>query len=188
MTQRRVHLVAQFPGNNVSDGVMMLSLMRLVDISSCGVEPDLGFEEGEHHQFDYAIIPFAGEAELDTLALARAGMEFVVRPYVYAAGDSHEGKESPRQLRSSMGLLRVGAANINCTAMYPSGDRVGVRLHEAEGRAAEAVLHVAFPVESVEETHALLQDGRTLSCCEGAIRLSFKPFEIKTLVVNPRSR
>lgn len=171
------------PGNNVTDGVMMLSLMRSVDISSRGVESDLGFEEGECHQFDYGIIPFAGEAELETLALARSGMEFAVPPYVHAGGESDDGEEGSCETPNSMELLRVEAANVNCTAVYPDGDLVVVRLHETDGRSAETDLQVTFPVESAEEMNALLSGGTALPCSGGTINLRFRPFEIKTVVL-----
>ena len=104
-------------------------------------------------------------------------------PYVHAGGESDDGEEGSCETPNSMELLRVEAANVNCTAVYPDGDLVVVRLHETDGRSAETDLQVAFPVESAEETDALLSAGTALPCSGGTINLRFRPFEIKTVVL-----
>jgi len=180
------------PGNNVTDGVLMLSLMRSVNIHT-RAESDMAFELGERHRFRYAVLPFAGEEELGSLNLARRGAEFVVRPFLYdtAAPPPSEGFRFPPKecAPPEASLMRLeGDGSVSCTAVYPEGEVLVVRLYESEGREAEARLSFALPVESAEETDALLRDGRRVPVDGSTVKLRFRPFEIKTLVLKLKGR
>ena len=172
------------PGNNVTDGVMMLSLMRSVNIGE-RVDSDMGFEEGEQHTFDYAILPFAGEAELSSLSLARQGLEFIAPPYVYAGGGEPECAETDQTVPERLELLQVDPPAIACTAVTPDNGRIVVRLYESEGTAVTGTLRINFPFEVIEQCDAMLGGGAALRRHEGVVHLDFRPFEIKTLVIHP---
>ncbi len=176
------------PGNNVTDGVVMLSLMRSVNIHT-RAESDMAFELGQRHSFHYAIIPFAGERELTSLQLARRGAEFVHLPYMFDTAypppaESFRLPPSARDIPFEASLMRLdGDQSVSCTAVYPEGEKIVVRLYESEGRRAKARLSFPCPVESADETDALLEHRSRLNLDGNGVELSFRPFEIKTVVV-----
>jgi len=173
------------PGNNTTDGVMMLSLMRSVDIG-IRVDSSMALEEGSRHVFDYAIIPFGGEKEMAGQNLARAGAEFAHPPYVYEPHPDRLPLNTGAQCPPADGLLRVEPASVVCTAAYIEDGQVVVRLYESEGRAAAGRVVAAFALTGAQETNALIENaGRPLSVRNNEVEVSFRPFEIKTLVLAP---
>jgi len=170
------------PGNNVTDGVMMLSLMRSVSMYA-RADSDRAFEEGTEQVFDYAILPFGGRAELDTAALAREGAEFASPPYVFEKATARLPVSVQGTMSSEDGLLSIEPKAICCTAVYPHENVIVVRLFESDGKAAESMLGVNFAFESAAETDALLRRPSPLERTQEGIRLSFRPFEIKTIVI-----
>ena len=170
------------PGNNVTDGVMMLALMRSVNIDS-RVDSDLAFEEGQRHVFDYAILPFGGEKELAPAALARRGAEFATPPYVYERSPDSLPVETGKELDASDELLSVKPESVVCTAVYQADEGVVVRLYESEGTAVEGTVTAGFTVTGAQETDAMLRNGKVVEVSGGSVSLSFRPFEIKTLLL-----
>ena len=82
----------------------MVSLMRSVNIHT-RVESDQAFELGQKHSFDYAIVPFAGESEINSMKLARRGSEFACKPYILDTNSSiqqnilrSQVKQNPKRL------------------------------------------------------------------------------------------
>jgi alpha-mannosidase len=170
------------PGNNVTDGVLMLSLMRSVAFPDAA-EAESSLEAGEQHLFEYALLPFGGKKECDASALAREGMEFAVPPYVYETDPMRLSTRVEKSVAPQDQFLILAPESICCTAVYPLGNGVVIRLFESRGKATESVLQPNFPVASVRETNALLRNPRALKLRAGKLALSFKPFEIKTVVL-----
>jgi hypothetical protein len=170
------------PGNNVTDGVMMLSLMRSVSIYA-RAESNRAFEEGAEHEFEYAILPFGGQRDFSALALARDGLEFAVPPYVFEKELHRLPVSSSVKARDEDSLFQLEPDSICCTAIYPHDDEIVMRLFESKGNATAATLRANFTIARVEETNALLNDRRELEGHSGNVVLSFRPFEIKTLVI-----
>jgi alpha-mannosidase len=174
------------PGNNVTDGVMMLSLMRSVSIYS-RTRTEASLEQGARHVFDYAILPFGGKRELDSLSLAREGMEFAMPPYVFEMNSDIPTTPSIPRARESDSLLSIAPDSICCTAIYPEREETIVRLFESRGRATAGVLRVNFDIAGAEETDALLKKRRKLAFGKRRVALEFRPFEIKTVVLRNSS-
>jgi alpha-mannosidase len=176
------------PGSNVTNGVVMLALMRSVNIHSIAPS-DEAFEEGRSHDFDYALVPFAGSRQLAEQRFARRGLEFVHAPYVLDTDIRHvrDNFRLPPEARDvadhPSSLLELQADSVVCAAVFPQDDKIVVRLYESEGQAAPAAIRFHFPVEAVRETDALLDRPTALAVEADRVALSFKPFEIKTLVV-----
>ena len=84
-------------------------------------------------------------------------------------------------------LLQVAAGNVIVEAVKRAEDGNGmiVRLYEATQAGTRTIVSLHFPVQSVAETNLLEEDGRPLALQNGALALEFRPFEIKTLMVNP---
>ncbi|MCD6287415.1 MAG: hypothetical protein J7M39_16030, partial [Anaerolineae bacterium] len=61
------------------------------------------------------------------------------------------------------------------------GDDIVIRLYEATGASVDAALSLNFPVAAASEADLMENVLEVLDVVEGAVRLSFTPFEIKTL-------
>ena len=192
------------PGANVTDGAMMLSLMRSVSIHT-RVESDRAFEVGERHSFDYAILPFdveenqSGEQALNALQPGRRGLEFNNPPYLYSSPsglvqDAFRKMSEPALNSPPPELFELESTSVVCTAIYPSERGIVIRLVETGGREAaglEAGAELSFcrDINSAEQTNALLETEVQLLPDEGCptgnrLTLTFRSFEIKTIVVN----
>ncbi|HRU06776.1 MAG TPA: glycosyl hydrolase-related protein, partial [Candidatus Brocadiia bacterium] len=84
-------------------------------------------------------------------------------------------------------LLRVEPASVVCTAVYPENGRIIARLYESEGRATAGRIVAAFALAGARETNALLEGGRELESDSGKVVVSFRPFEIKTIALTPKT-
>ena len=171
------------PGNNVADGVLLLSLLRSATIGGYGFgggfEPgmgsDTGLELGKQFDFDYALLPHTGT--WDEASIPREGMAFN-HPLIAVTATSQPG-----DLPKRWGLLKVGHPDVLVSALKP-GENGGVvlRLYEAAGRVVEGVtIRLSAPVISAEEVNLMEDPGHTLAVSDDSVRLDFGPFEIKTI-------
>ncbi len=105
--QRGVALLNRgLPGNVVSQGTMMLSLLRSTCIVAYGAiggydpatSSDSGFELGQAHEFDYALVPHAGDWR--QAGVYRDGLEFnhplLARTVACAPGHAAQALGVPR--------------------------------------------------------------------------------------------
>ena len=149
----------------VKEGSYRLSLIK------SGRHPDPRGDEGDHF-FRYALLPHGGGFSVET----------VVRP-------AYEFNVAPRLFRGtvSASLLEIDVPNVIVEAVKWAEDHEAlvVRLYEAGRTGVHATLRFGVPVASVEETNLLeeAQEGREVA--DGAVKLYFRPFEIKTLLVRP---
>ncbi len=144
-------------GVSTDRGEIALSLLR------APLVPDDTADRGRHH-FRYAIMPFA--AAFKDAGVVKAGIEFA------------EG------IRENAGFRMDGDAIILETIKPAddASDDVILRLYESLRTHADGVLHLPFEAKVYEssmdeaETGVLLGEGRE-------VRLTMKPFEIRTLRV-----
>ncbi len=89
--------------------------------------------------------------------------------------------EAPTERRRS--YLSVDKDNIVISAFKKAqdGDAVVVRLYETTGKKTTARLQTSFSVKRAEATNLIETTGSKLASEENAIKLSFRPFEIKTV-------
>jgi alpha-mannosidase len=173
------------PGNNVDEGVMMLSLLRSATIGGYGfgggyepgMESDTGLELDKQFAFDYAVVPHAGT--WDEAGIPCEGMAFS-HPLIAVTAASRPGV-----LPKKRGLLEVSRPNILLSAMKPGENRdVVLRLYEACGKPTEGVtVRLTMPVLSAEEVNLMEDPGHKLDLIDNSIRLDFRPFEIKTIAL-----
>jgi len=170
------------PGNLVSDGTMMLSLLRATRIVAYGFQggyeegmsSDTGLELDKQLAFRYALVPHAGdwrEAEA-----YRHGMEFN-NPLIACKSRPHGGG-----LPKRWGLLQVSHPNCVLSALKPGKKGTTIlRVYEAVGRAAPEVT-IKFEAEliSVKETNLLEDPGPKQAVADNAFSFDLAPFEIKT--------
>ncbi len=170
------------PGNNVSDGTMILSLLRSTQIVAYGFgggyEPGMssesGFELGQRRAFDYALVPHAGN--WDEATIFRQGLEFNQPLLCYTAA-SHAGK-----LPQRWGWLEVSAPNVVVSALKrgPGGSAV-VRVYEATGKQTQTTLRLADHVQGAQEVNLMEDPGRELTVSDDTLTIDLHPYEIKTI-------
>ena len=97
-------------------------------------------------------------------------------------------RQAGRNRRNLDWLVRLDPESIVCAAIYPQGDPLVIRLYESAGHPAVARLRLNSPFDSAAETDALLRETVRHKPSRGVLRLAFRPFEIKTVVIRSRSR
>jgi len=153
-------------GVDVWGGEVRLSLMK------SGTHPDGRGDKGRH-RFTYGLLPHEGGFSVP--AVVRPAYEMNVPLTVVAAAAKARGLSS---------LLTVDADNVIVEAVKWSQDGKGfvVRLYEAGKAATTATVRFGVPIKAVAGTNLLEENTRRLNVHEGrAVRLAFRPFEIKTL-------
>ena len=171
------------PGNNVADGVMLLSLLRSTTIGGYGFgggyEPgmssDTGLELGKQFTFDYALFPHAGA--WNEAGVVCEGMAFT-HPLLAVTAAS-----APGTLPRRWGLLELNSSQVLLTALKP-GENGGVvvRLYEAAGRPARQIA-VRLPAHVImaQELNLMEDPVGELAIKDHSLILEFRPFEIKTI-------
>ncbi len=169
------------PGNNVADGVALLSLLRCTEIVAYGhgggyegQGSGSGFELGVWQTYDYALVPHGGdwrEAEL-----TRRGLEFNQPLWVRSAA-AHRGR-----LPAAASFLSVSNPQVVVSALKRSEDGRAfvVRLYESAGRSATGVRLALRDAVAADEADLLEQPLRAAVVCGGFLTVDFRPFEIKT--------
>jgi len=183
------------PGNNVDDGVMMLSLLKCTALKegygeiggfSKSTKTTDGYEIGVTHAFDYALAPHAGDWR--EAQVYRRGMEFN-RPLI-----ARKAAVKPGRLPRRLAFLEVAAPNVVVSSVRATPEGVVVRVYEAEGRRTEGVtLRCSARMVSVVETDLIEKGPRNipLNAPEDGARSPLRPdgqaftfdigaFEIKT--------
>ena len=169
------------PGNNVTDGVMMLSLFRAVDLGPHHFQSRDMFYEGERQAFEYSIVPFAGrgrrgEVGAQQMTPARWGSAYNVPPRARAYGIAAAQPTS---------WASVTPANVCVTALRQTDTGLMVRLYETQGKAGRFTLKLDLPLSQAVETDCLARPltRRTKQLKNRTLSGSIRPFEIKTYVI-----
>ncbi|MFI5384598.1 MAG: alpha-mannosidase [Fimbriimonadales bacterium] len=176
--ERGVGLVnAAMPGNLVTDGTMMLSLMRSVNLGDYngGDTSDTGYELDTPRTLRYALVPHGGDWR--QARLSQAGQEFN-SPLLAFKAEPHKGS-----LPSSWGLLQIAEPNVVVTSVRPGPDQTQiVRLYESWGKAMHGVaVKLNAKVLAASEANLLEDTTGKLPVSGNAVMIDLHPFEIKTL-------
>ncbi|MFH1709149.1 MAG: glycoside hydrolase family 38 C-terminal domain-containing protein [Planctomycetota bacterium] len=150
-------------GLSTLGGEIALTLLRAPQA------PDMRADQGVH-EFTYALYAWngtfwAGDVVREAYALNA--------PLWTMAGAAGTGS-----------FLNVDAPNIIVETVKPAEDGSGdlvLRLYESKRAATACRLMLNLPVASAHATDMLDRRTGALVCTNGMIRLSFKPFEIKTI-------
>ena len=151
----------------VKEGTYRLSLIK------SGRHPDPRGDEGRH-DFAYAMLPHAGGFSVESVV--RPAYEFNIHPITLYGSTT-----------LSTSLIQIDAPNVIVEAVKWAEDHEAfvVRLYEAGRTGVHATLKFGVPVASVAETNLLEEEQEGREVVDGAVKLYFKPFEIKTLLVHP---
>jgi alpha-mannosidase len=171
------------PGNLVSDGTLMLSLLRSHNLGGYGYgggyEPGMacetGFELDKPLTFRYSLVPHV--ADWKQAKVFRAALE-VNQPLLARKVAAHGGA-----LPSRWGLLSVSDPNVVLTSVNPGPNgRTIVRVYEAAGSsAANVAARVAVPTSSANESDLMERSGKRLTVRNNTVGFNLHPFEIKTI-------
>jgi alpha-mannosidase len=148
----------------------------------------MAFEEGQELCFYYALLPFGGEPELDGLSLARAGLEFVVPPYVLSAEAAEKIvlPKGPEPSDAAESVVSIEPENVTATAVFSDNGRIIIRIYETDGTETEAVLNMGFQVHDAQACNAVLESIESLECDGRSVRVPLRPFEVATVSLAPR--
>jgi alpha-mannosidase len=171
------------PGNLVTDGTMMVSLLRAHTLGAYGFgggyEPgmssDSGFQLGQERTMRYALVPHAGDWR--DAGLFREGLEFN-HPLICRSVLPHSGR-----LPKRWGFLEVSNPNVVVSSLKPTkqGD-VALRVYEASGRpAAGIVIKLNAKAQSAREANLVEDAGGDLKVERDSLRIDLQPFEIRTI-------
>jgi alpha-mannosidase len=177
------------PGNNVADGVLMLSLMRSTQESAHaytgGYQPgdpaDLGLELGVKRTFDYALVPHEGDWR--AAEIYRTGWEFN-NPLLVRKVSVHMGSFPKR-----WGLLEVSQPDVVVSALKPGqAGSVVLRVYEAAGHSSRGVrIKLNAGIISAREVNLLEEGGGELKAVGNTLQFDLGPYEIKTFSLKLRT-
>ena len=152
------------PGNNVTDGKLMLSLMRSARLISYGFiggyEPGVGSDSGlgigGKYTLNYAVVPHSGDWR--SAAPWRTGMEFN-NPLMARTAAVHSGDLPPK-----WGLLEISTEDVVTSALKPGSDgSVILRVYEAAGKPSRGVhANWSAQVGQVHEANLMEDAGAQL--------------------------
>ncbi|NQU42284.1 hypothetical protein HQ520_03300 [bacterium] len=161
-------------GHKVLGNLMDINLLR------SPTYPDPKADKAVHH-FTYSLYPHAGDHV--TGGVIEAGYELNVPlrvvPIAPASGPGACGHP----------LVRIESSQSPCPVIVEAvkkaedSEDLIVRLYEAQGGSTEVGLRFGFKVEKVELVDLMEENGEELKVQSGAVRLSFRGFEIHTVKV-----
>ena len=161
-------------GHRVHGSILDLDLLR------SPAYPDPMADRGRHC-FTYSLYPHAGDHVIG--AVARAGYELNVplRPLSSTVGDG--------PLPQSTSWFEIQAPNIIVETVKRAEDGRGliVRLYEAAGASTRTVLRCGLAPALAASTNLIEEDERPLEIAGSAVELAFRPFEIRTLRIEPNA-
>jgi alpha-mannosidase len=171
------------PGNVVTDGTMMLSLLRAHTLGGYGIgggfeattTSDTGYELGQERTLHYALVPHAGDWR--QAEIYREGMEFS-HPLLCRKTAPHVGRLPPR-----WGLLSLSQPAVVVSAIQSGRDgTMNLRVFETTGRPAPAIkLTVAANITAASEINFLEDPGAPLKPAGNSLIFYLAPFQIKTI-------
>ncbi len=161
------------PGNNVTDGVMMLSLFRAVSMEKHEKTP--WYEEGIEHVFEYGIMPFSPKDK--NYNPAREAALFNREVCVLPVADVSNELLS----RKPMVELVGDGAELSCFRQENGG--LLLRLWESRGKNSRIKCILVDAIKSCFKMNADRTEKTPLPFKGDTIDLCLKPFEIITLLV-----
>ncbi len=173
-------------GHRIKDHTIELNLLRSTLYPGQRVVWDEDIKPGEAHQaytdqaehiFRYALYPHSGD--FADGGVVQAAYELNI-PICAVQAAVHPGR-----LPAVWSSMHVDKPNIIIETVKRSEDKDGtvVRLYEAWRSQTQTTFTCDHPILSAEECNLLEVPENQLDIQDGKVRLSFRPFEIKTLKI-----
>lgn len=168
------------PGNNATDGVLMVSLLKCTTLRR--PDADGAMEMNQTHTLEYALLPHAGDWRV--AKVYRAGLEFNNPLRVVKVAQTGAGRSRAAALPARQSLLRAEPANVVVSAVKRAGKGILVRIYEAEGERTKAVLELHRPLHRATAANLVgkPQSGKVYST-GNRLETHLAPFEIKTFLL-----
>jgi len=160
-------------GLSAEDSRLSLTLLR------APVLPDMTADMGVHH-FTYSILPFPGPF---------VGSRVTEEAYecnVEVTASGCTGRPAPDAAAASVSFFALEGGHAVLETCKPAFDRknaVVLRLYESKGCAGATVLTLPGNVKRAYACNLLEEPERELEIREGRLGLSFRAFEIKTVLL-----
>jgi alpha-mannosidase len=173
-------------GSKVKDGVIELTLLRSVpypgprlveDSQVQAGQPHHAYTDQAEHSFRYAFLPHRGDLVAGGVVRSAYEFNFPLR--------AQETTPAAGSLSGAHALIQLDAAEIVVEAVKQAEDSPAIimRLYESAHSGVTTSLRFGFPVQSVEEVNLMEETLAPLPFNEGAVQLTFQPFEIKSLKI-----
>ena len=164
-------------GHKIHGNVISLNLLR----SPKYPDPEADMHE---HEFTYALFPHKGDFIAGSVIQEGYKLNIPLRAIKTS---SHSGRPAPEasKLPAKFARLRLDTDNVLIEVLKKSehGNDLVLRLYEATGCDVRTVLTFASPVKSVSEVDMMEENPKKVPVRSRRVSLSFKPFEIKTLMI-----
>jgi alpha-mannosidase len=158
-------------GHKAHNNVLDLNLLRSTS------HPDHQADRTEH-EFTYALYPHAGDYRSG--GVVQAGYELNMPLQVMAGAVAESGLPGARSFMS----VDVPNVIVEAVKKAEDSDAIIVRLYECYGMGVRATLGFGFPVHAVQLVNLMEEPVADDAWNPETLQLSFKPFEIHTLVVS----
>jgi alpha-mannosidase len=176
---------AKYGSDKVDDNTMRLTLIHGPDTKDSqqevlddGSMSEMRWQDWGRHQFTYAITGHKGDWREGKSHWE--AMRFEQRPAAFVV-PRYNGK------RSSFSLMNIDTDQVNIQAvkMAEDGSGVVIRLQELNGKPCSgATLSSMQPIVAAEHLDGAERPlGIQLKPKKGALRLDFKPYELKTILL-----
>ncbi|MCR5033242.1 MAG: hypothetical protein K6A92_10305 [Lachnospiraceae bacterium] len=161
-------------GYSAKDSRLSLTLLK------AAVYPDGHADQGEH-RFTYSVMLYRGA--IGRSDVLRQAMELNVQPSL-SMDILENGK--PYRCSEGYGFFRMEGGSAVIDMAKPALDNekaVVLRIYEAGGSACTADLCLPGMVKRAASCNMLEEEKETLPIRDSKIRLTFRPFEIKTILL-----
>lgn len=159
-------------GHDIRGNVLRLTLLK------SGIHPDPNADQGAH-RFTYSLLPHPGDWRTGDVIAHASALNTPLRTRLAPPGTGTRASER-------FSLVTCDRPVLVIDTVKPAIDGRGLilRLYEGHGTRGPATLHFAHPVAWAEECN-LLEDrlGEVERVGEREVRVSVKPYELKTLRV-----
>lgn len=165
-------------GLSAQDSRLSLTLLR------APVMPDMTADQGRQ-QFTYSILPFSGPF-VRSRVIEEA---YACNVDVTAAGfqaQKRGARMDPGAVQEVVSFFRLEGGHVvleTCKPAYDRADGVVLRLYESKGCAGQTTLLLPGCVGEVYACNMLEEVQEGLDLAGGRVRLGFRAFEIKTLLL-----
>jgi len=167
-------------GHDVKDNVMRITLLRS-PLTPNPLHRPAGyinpFADQGQHEFTYSIYPHAGDAK-KALSVKR-GYELNY-PLIPIVASKHKGS-----LPQKHSFISLTPDNLVLTVVKKAEDSDAkvIRLYEVNGKEARGSIRFATPIHSAWQADMMEVREKELPVADNAVRISVKPYEIMTLIV-----
>lgn len=155
-------------GYDTKGSVMRLTLLR------ASRSPGGNVDTNTTHRFTYSLLPHAGDFRT---GVVRNGYELNV-PLI-----AQPAKPAGGTLPAESSFFSITGENvvIDTVKKAEEGNGIIVRMYEAHGCRGQRTFRTSLPVKCAAETDLLEHEERRLTVRDRAIRLTFGPYQIRTV-------